>query len=225
MQSKLVNLARVLFVLPGGHELTTGRFSLLDTGKAITERYGFLKSPQTLEEWQHSEGAKFSHGRHHETIITQLIIYGRGFAVDTEVSTDESEKILLDLIQWGSTKFGVRLPTPRRADLAFVSNLTFVADISLDWLHPALRMLGERVTPFAGWLAPSAKYETTGVTLKMDDFNMKFSPSVFSIERRVDVRFSENTYFSAAPMPTGEHLKVLEEFETAIRSSGRRGQF
>ena len=31
------------------------------------------------------------------------------------------------------------------------------------------------------------------------------------------------TYFSAAPMPTGEHLKALGEFETAIRSSGRRG--
>jgi hypothetical protein len=219
MQSKLVNLARVLFVLPGGYELRTGRFSLLDTAKALIDRYGFIKFPQTLEEWQSTDGAKFSHGRYQGTIISQLVLYGRGLAVDTEATTDESEQVVLDLIQWGGAKFGITLPTPRRGDLAFVSSITFVSDISLDWLHPALRVLGERATLGVNWLASSAKYETAGLTLKVDDFNMKFAPAAFSIERRVDVKFSDNTYFSTAPMRTSEHVRALEEFEVALRSS------
>ena len=222
MQSKLVNLARVLFLLPGGYELRTGRFSLLDATKALIDRYGFMKFPQTLEEWQSADGAKFLHGRHGETIISQLVLYGQGLAVDTEATTDESEQILLDMIQWGGAKFGITLPAPRRTDLAFISSITFVSDISLDWLHPALRVLGERVTSVASWRTHSARYETAGITLKVDDFNMKFSPAVFSIERRVDVKFSDNTYFSTAPMPTSEHVKALEQFETALRSSSQR---
>jgi hypothetical protein len=41
----------------------------------------------------------------------------------------------------------------------------------------------------------------------------KYGIASFSITRRAEARFSENKYFSEAPLPTDLHLKLLEQFE------------
>ena len=51
-----------------------------------------------------------------------------------------------------------------------------------------------------------------------DPLTVKAGPSPFTIERRADTLFSESKYFSSAPLPTDEHISMLEAFEADVRS-------
>jgi hypothetical protein len=57
----------------------------------------------------------------------------------------------------------------------------------------------------------------TGIFFGYDTTHTKPYAPIFTIERRADVPFVENKYFSTAPLPTDEHLKVLEDFEAALK--------
>ena len=214
MKVTAINLARVLFLVPGGYEITTSGFWIPDVNKGLRERYEFLKVPQTLDEWA-QDGGKFLNGRHGNIIISQLLLLSKGIGVDTKTNTDDCETVLRDVLTWAANNFGINLRL-NPARMVFVSQITFVSDISLNWLHPSLKMLADRAGPFANPVVPGSIYETAGVTIKVDDSNLKTSPGAFTIERRIEVPFSENTYFSQAPMPTSEHQKALQDFETAV---------
>jgi hypothetical protein len=45
----------------------------------------------------------------------------------------------------------------------------------------------------------------------------KYGIAPFSITRRAESRFSENKYFSEAPLPTDIHISLLEEFEAEVQ--------
>ena len=222
MEVTAINLARVLFFFPGGHEISTGRISIHEARKLLVDRYGFLKSPQTIDEWNPADGAIFSFGHHNGIIIMRFVIYPRGFAVETQTNTDDCEKVIQDLLTLAATTLGFVLSRPTLARKIFLSQITFLTEISLDWLHPALKMLAERVNPFARPLVDEKTYEATGLILNVDESNLKIPAGAFTIERRVGVPFSQNTYFSSAPMPTKEHQKALEDFEATIMAERRR---
>jgi hypothetical protein len=44
----------------------------------------------------------------------------------------------------------------------------------------------------------------------------KLAPGYFSIERRAEVPFRDNKYFSSAPLPTQDHVAILQEIEKAL---------
>src|SRR5262249_20363586 len=158
--------------------------------------------------------AIFTYGSHQGIVIHRLILYARGLLIETATDTDDCDNVLGDLLVWAETTFQLVLARPARK--SYQSELTFISEISLNALHPALTMLAERVQPFSGVLAPDKPYETSALILNLDDSNMKVTPGVFSIARRTGVSFPENTYFSAAPMPTGAHKQVLQDFEASL---------
>jgi hypothetical protein len=41
----------------------------------------------------------------------------------------------------------------------------------------------------------------------------------FTIQRRAETAFAENKYFSEAPLPTNEHVALLETFEADVIAS------
>jgi hypothetical protein len=217
MKVTAINLARVLFLLPGGYEITSSGFWLPDLTRGLVDRYEFMKAPQTLDEWA-KEGGKFLNGRHGNIIISQFLVLSKAIGVDTRTNTGDSETVLRDALMWASDSHGLNLRL-NPARMVFVSQITFVSDISLNWLHPSLKMLADRAGRFASPVAPGAAYETTSVMVKVDDSNLKAAPGTLTIERRLEVPFSENTYFSQAPMPTSEHQKALEDFESALLNS------
>jgi hypothetical protein len=54
------------------------------------------------------------------------------------------------------------------------------------------------------------------IMVDYDQLERKHALGRFSIQRRDNTPFSENKYFSDAPLPTDVHIRLLEEFETAI---------
>jgi hypothetical protein len=68
------------------------------------------------------------------------------------------------------------------------------------------------------WHEP-VRYEPVNLIVGHDPMARKYGIAPFSITRRAEARFSENKYFSEAPLPTDTHLKILEEFERDVDSS------
>ena len=185
----------------------------------MAERYGFLKLPEKLEDFlDEQKGIQFAFGRWDGTVINQLALYAHGIAVETAASTDISEKILYDVLSWGANTLNINYRQDMIKRKAYVSGLLFSTDVSLNALHPKLRGIGESLSSsVADSLGHVFPYEVTGVFFGYDTTHTKPNAPIFTIERRADVPFTENKYFSTAPLPTEEHLKLLKDFETALK--------
>jgi hypothetical protein len=64
----------------------------------------------------------------------------------------------------------------------------------------------------------NARYQIAGFTLDADPaaFPGRRKPMRFGLERRFNVPFSENAFYSYAPLHTQHHLKVLSELEALL---------
>jgi hypothetical protein len=60
------------------------------------------------------------------------------------------------------------------------------------------------------------RVEPTGVIVYVDATQVRITPGKFTIERRAEVPFSENIYFSSAPLGTSLHLELVERFEKSL---------
>ena len=185
----------------------------------IAERYGFLKKPEKLEDFlDDQKGIQFAFGRWDGTVINQLALYAQGVAVETAASTDISERILYDVLSWGAHTLNINYHQDMIKRKAYVSGLLFSTDVSLNALHPKLRGIGERLSSsVADSLGHVFPYEVTGIFFGYDTTHTKPNAPIFTIERRADVPFTEDKYFSTAPLPTEEHLKLLGDFEAALK--------
>lgn len=193
-----------------------GRVPVFGFAHSLIERYGFAKAPKTHEEWTAQSGAEFAAGRLGDIEIIRLTLYGEGIVIDTRSSTDDSERVLEDMLAWGGTFPGfVRPPSNRRK--WYSSELVFSSPLNLDVLHPALKLVGDRLSAVLAHdprrLSP---YETTGVIWNFEDSHLKVPPGSFRVERRAGVPFSDQKWWSQAPTPTSTHLEILQEFEGAV---------
>jgi hypothetical protein len=185
----------------------------------LAERYGFLKMPERLEDFLDGQkGIQFAFGRWEGTVINQLALYAHGIAVETAASTDVSEKILYDVLSWGADTLDFNYQQDMIKRKAYVSGLLFSTDVSLNALHPKLKGIGEKLsTSVANSLGHDFPYEVISIFFGYDTTHTKPNAPIFTIERRADVPFAESKYFSTAPLPTDEHLKVLKDFEAALK--------
>lgn len=188
-----------------------------DLVKAIVARYNFQKFPQTLEEFDESKGVTFIEGKFGNSVIEQLVIYTYGIVLDTRSSTQESRRILEEAMQWGSKELGLVYKPSMIRRWQYTSNVTFRSDIPLTSVQLAFQRLADGVTKgVAETMNENLKYELVTFTIDYDQLTRKHPLGRFSIQRRDNTPFSENKYFSDAPLPTDLHIKLLEQFERDV---------
>jgi aerobic-type carbon monoxide dehydrogenase small subunit (CoxS/CutS family) len=54
---------------------------------------------------------------------------------------------------------------------------------------------------------------SNAITFDFSKLNAEYALAPFTIERRIKTPDSEREYFSQAPMQTGQHFQLLQEFE------------
>lgn len=215
MELIAVSLARlVAFVEIQGFD-PRGRTSAPAGLKRISDRYSFIKAPQTFEEFNFEKGVEFFVGKFGDINIDKLTLFGDGLTIDTRSSSDDCEAVLADLLAAVKEANGITLQPSRRMHL---SNVIFRSNLRLSSIHAVMQMMAERVSVAVSKdFRQDVQFEPN-LVWSADTSQLGLKPNPFTIEHRINVPFSENTYFSAAPLATSKHLELLQQLENALGS-------
>ncbi len=216
MELTAIVVARAIALLEVQALDPKGQVSTPDALKSVADRYAFTKVPQDLAEFDLQKGVDLAFGKLDNINIERLTIFGTGIAVDTRSSTEDSEKVILDLLEVVRQSFGATVKPSREL---FYSQVIFRSDLRLTTLHPVLIRIAQRVSGSVSRdLQQTVAFEPVSIVIHLDASQTKLNPGVFSIERRLEIPFSENSYFSQAPLRTAEHLELIQEFEAALKA-------
>ncbi len=210
-------LARVLAYVESTDLNPRGKVFYPDIVQALVERYNFQKFPQTLEEFDESKGVEFHEGRAGNKVIQKFVIWNTLLVLETRSSTEDSKQILEEMLSWGAEKFGLNYSPGMIKHFAYISDLSFYSDLPLLENNPLLARLAAKTSQSLSeiWEEP-IHYEPVSVSVGHDPTARKYGIAPFTITRRAEAKFSENKYFSEAPLPTEVHLRLLEEYEAEV---------
>jgi hypothetical protein len=188
--------------------------------EAIVQRYQFQRFPTKPEEMDEGKGVEFNDGYWDGLAVEKLVIYTNGLQVDTRSSTHDSRRLVEEGLEWFRDQFDMVFERSMIRRWAFISALTFHSEMSLNSLHPALQALAPKLAKSSAiFTGQEMDYEVTSIQMTFDHEKIKHPIASFVLQRRSGTPFSENKYFSEAPMHTDEHIKALEEFEAQIMAS------
>lgn len=214
MQIVAIHIARVAAFLEVDALDPQGRSSLPDNLAALVGRYNFPKYPQSLEDMDLQKGITFSEGMLGDIAIMSLQVFQNGIIVDTRSSTDNSIRVFDDLLHFAKERNGA---TVIRRRYHLTSQITFRSDLKLSLINPFLQPIANRLSAqLSETLNHPMLFEPTAVIVGPQTWSLKIVPTSFTIERRAETPLNENTYFSSAPLPTSEHVELIEEIERTL---------
>jgi hypothetical protein len=190
-----------------------------DLTRELLQRFNFQKYPRNFDEWKDDKGAIFASGKLGKVTVDNLTLFNNGIQVDTHSGTDESKRILEETLQWAREKLGFSYRTDLKIRWAYVSNLTFVTDVPI-LSNPPLDNLAERTSrAMAEVVGNPIVYMPTAQSIGHDPLTVKWGRAPLSIQRRLEVPFSDNKYFSESPLPTDVHINLLKQFEADVKAT------
>ncbi len=196
-----------------------GRVFFPDLIPDLVKRCKFQKFPIKYDDLDEQKGVEFLEGKWGEITVERLTVYQNGILVDTRSSTADSEKVLEEVLLWAASEFGVAYRPGMIKRKGYVSSLTFYSGIPLlSGLNNALSKLSARIgNATSQVVGHPLSFETVGITMNHEWVQVARQPiAAFTINRRIETPFSENKYFSEAPLPTDLHITLLQEFENDL---------
>ncbi|MGC2111095.1 MAG: hypothetical protein WA655_16385 [Candidatus Korobacteraceae bacterium] len=217
MRLSAVTLARVLAFVETFDLNPQGTVFFPDLVAKLVEKCGFQKFPQTLQDFDEQKGVDFLAGRWGRINIEKLTVYNNGILLDTRVSTSISEQVLSEALEW-VRQVGVVYQPQMIKRKGFLSSFSFYSDAPLLGPTTAFNKLEQSLSRII--------QERTGLNLvhqptRLDfDFDRTVAQqlpiAMFTIQRRAVTPFSENKYFTEAPLRSEEHVALIEEFERDV---------
>lgn len=224
LRQSAIILARVLGFIEIVDLLSGSKTSAPELINRVAQRYGFVKFPKTVEEMDSSKGIEFVGGAAGDVPIRKFVIWDSLLTLETRDSTDVSKAILEEILLWGSEELGLNYRPGAIKRFAYISDVTFFSDAPILDVNPAVASLAARTSEELSriWQEP-VRYVPFTVKVGHDPTERKYPIAPFLIEHRADTRFSENKYFSEAPLSTDMHWKLLEEFEQNMLLARKAG--
>lgn len=217
MQISAIHLARATALVEAMDLNPRGTVPYPLIVEQLIQRYGFQVFPHKPEEFDETKGVKFASGFWDGIVIEQLVIYTYGILIDTRKDTVESRRLLQEALTWASTEFGLHYRPQMIKRWNYASSLVFETSANMTALHPALEAACETLTEgVQEYTSEHLPFEITAIVADFDQLKRKHSLGKFSIQRRENTPFSENRYYSEAPIPTKQHIQLLEAFESAL---------
>ncbi len=217
MELSAIILSRVLGFVETFDLTPRGTVFFPDLIAGLVEAFRFHKFPQTMEEMDESKGVVFTEGTWNGVSVFQLTIYNNAILLDTRAGTDESKKILLEGLQWAADKFGLNYKNGMIRRWRYVSDLTVTTEVPLLVTNPALSNLGDAVGKHVSEiLGEPLVFSPIRSTVDFERHLRPLAMAAFDIQRRADTPFSENKYFSEAPLPTDVHFELLQRYEADL---------
>lgn len=186
--------------------------------QAAAQRYSFIKTP-TLEELLKRE-IHFRIGKFQDVQIQEFDIFSDGVIAGSASHTDKILAFLQDVFAWANEAFGYSASIVAKPEIYFESAVVVKSEVDL---ARALTPKGD-ITSLVGRAfkqasSIEAEFESTGFIADVDShsFSGRRKPMQFAFERRIGFPFSENVFYSRAPLPTTAHLDVLRAIEDLAR--------
>jgi hypothetical protein len=178
----------------------------------LISTYKFKRFPSLQDVTDPSKEWKFQDGEYKvdndSPIKIELTIHSDGVVADTRSSTVNSDAFLEEA--W--TKFSELFKMPSHQSILkrrlYISQVFVNTDKDLQLLNPKL-------SPICEYLSGEHQnrvFRLGGISFWPDQ-TVKFNPISFTFERTINVPFSENRYYSAAPLQTDQHLDLLDKLE------------
>ena len=219
MQLTAVALARVLGFVETADLGFGGTIFFPELIHELVKRFEFQKFPLTFEETNEDKGVEFFEGRWNGVTVDKLTIFRGALIVDTSASTADSERILDEALTWAASELGLKYKPGMIKRKQYLSDLVFFSNIHLLEAHKAFLNLQKAVSDNSEkYLGQRLEYDLTHFGVDFDHTRTPFVAAPFSIQRRGHALFTENKYFSEAPLPTDVHIKLLEQFESDLSS-------
>jgi hypothetical protein len=154
-------------------------------------------------------------------VVTDFAVYTDGLAAVAEKS-EWADAFLEDITAWVRTEFGFREIS---SGIRKLFNSTVVVDFDTS---PSKLVQGfKRITDFISDRAITVSPDRKQMDFARLDFEIdrrtiagQAMISKFVIERRPGIDFSQERYFSTAPMTTADHIETLEEIERIAAANG-----
>ncbi len=184
---------------------------------ALQQRYVFQKSPSSVEDFSGSGGLEFGAGgfgfKDELIAITALKIFSDGLIAETKHSTAASDAVLQDAITFAVERFGWSFDDAMVNRKAYFSEIVVKANVDISGAGAKL----QKIADLLSGRSPAKPFVPVGLRFGVDPASPGgMQVPLFVIERRVNVPFEENRYFSQAPATTERHLHLLEEVEKII---------
>lgn len=217
MKLSAVLLAKLLAYIEIADLNAKGNVFVPELIKALGERYKFHTLPKIEERGE--KGLVFEEGRIGNKVISKFTIFDALLVLETRSNTSDSKQILEEMLLWGAAKFGFAYAPASIKRFAYISDVTFYSEVPL--LDVACRPLLDLAAKTSAalteiWQEP-VQYYPANLAIAHDPMARSHGIAPFTITHRAESRFSENKYFSEAPLPTDMHIAFLEEFETGIK--------
>jgi hypothetical protein len=192
----------------------------------IRDRYLFVAAPKDVEDAIRG-GAKFLHGTFQlngeQIAVHEMGIYSDGIIIGAS-TTDHADAIADDLISWAVSDLRLRPPSsvrPRTYTSNLIVDFDKIPHGPLVQYEVMSRRLSAALKASRGWDLP---IELQRLAFQADPTNllphmMPQTSTQFAIERRAGMPFSDNRFWSTAPLRTREHINVLELIEHDLAST------
>jgi len=186
----------------------------------IVERFNFQVFPSKPGDFDETKGVSFSSGNFDGINVPQLTIFNNGFLIDTEADTSESERILMATLEWAKKEIGITFSPEMIYRRRYLSDLLFHTDTPI--LHaftPMENLRNNLMDMTQTVLGERMEYSPTRFDMDFERHQRQAPIAPLTIQRRTDFAFSDNQYYSEAPLPTELHWELLVRFEKDVRAT------
>jgi len=179
---------------------------------AVKNKYGF-STPKTRDEVDSpKDGIKFENGNFSpngsESFAVTLTVFGDGLVADATAGTGCAEAFLEDAVAFVQKQQGLFFEPSMVGRRRYGSQLLIESDRGLSRISESIADITAQLGAETG-----RKYQTSCLKIAFDPTEPIDGLGPFLIERRTNVPFALNRYFSSAPVRTEAHISLLERFE------------
>lgn len=219
MQLLSVAVAKSVWLFDPNDLNPTGKNIFPDALMWIGEKYLFQTYPKSIVDIdQESKGLLFKTGVFHTEqggVAVNFSFFNDGIVTDSWASTEVSDKFADDVLLSVSQQFGLAYSPSMIRNRRYVSEVIVSLNCDLSSFNPKLNNFYETLNDvFSSHSLPP--FQLTGAIFAPDSSASSYKPPGFMIERKANVPFKENRYWSKSPFQTKDHLHVIEKFEELV---------
>jgi hypothetical protein len=222
MKLKSVMVARAIWLFDIQDLNPKGKSIFPEVFDWLKDQYHFAKFPKSIDERDKQGGWAFAEGdfqvKEEIFIAADLAIYNDGLVATTHSSTNDSEAFLANVLELICKDYSLIFDSQMIRRKMYLSEINVTAEGSLSVINPALSEFARKISSALS-LDAELGFQPIGMSFGSDQTITPISKQLFtgfSLERKVGAPFSENRYYSKAPLPTDQHLSLLEEFERTL---------